>query len=300
MAAGTLSKDLSTLTLIAHPSYTRCHLLAHPLTVGFAQVFQDLRVEGTQVLEQELQIREQIIAAQARIDRAAVTLDVVAGKVSKEILILTDDSVTAGLYVTYFGDKPIGKFCRPKLGRQKTSMGVWADSLEQSVHPTLVALAPAVRAAIDEVDAAIKARDTARLAMREFRNVGMKRQWVDQMNGRRKEVYGQLARLPHDNPTLPADFADHFFLKASIRYEGDEQEEPETAEEIEARLAEIAAEAEALRARRAEIDAKQLAAKQAAEARARKAAELAEVQKTAAALAERQAALKAELEADEA
>ena len=75
MAAGTLSKDLSTLTLIAHPSYTRCHVLAHPLTVGFAQVFQDLRAEGMQVLEQELQIREQVIAAQARIEQITLGPD---------------------------------------------------------------------------------------------------------------------------------------------------------------------------------------------------------------------------------
>lgn len=299
MSRGTLSNQTSILKLITDPSYTRSHLLAHPLTAAHAPIFEARRDEGMQVLILEVQLKERCVTAQARLDRAAARLDVVASRVSKEILIITENSATTGLYTTYFGNKPLGAFCKPKLGKQKTSMSVWADSLEASAFPTLVALAPEVRAAVEEVDAAVKARDGARAAMRHFRNVGERRQWVDQLNGSRKEIYGQLAKLPHEHPTLSSDFADQFFLSPSSRdRDDDEGDEPETEEELRARLDELREAAAAIEARLAEVAAAKLQAKKAAEARAKKAAELAEVEQTMAQLAARQAALAAELESD--
>lgn len=300
MSRSTLSTKSSIFKLITDPSYTASQLLAHPLTAAHAPIFQTRRDEGMVVLTQEIQHKETCATAQARVDRAAVKLDVVASKVSKEILIITENSLTAGLYTSYFGAKPLGAFCKPKLGKQKTKMATWGDLLESSTYPTLVALAPEVRAAVDEVDAAIKARDNAQAQLRYFRDFGERRQWVDRTNGSRKEVYGLLSKLPHEHPTLPADFADQFFRSPTARDDGDEQEEPETAEELQAVRAELQERLAAVDAQLAEVAAKERAAKQAAEARARKAAKLAEVRKASAALAEEEAALAAELEADEA
>src|SRR6185295_6405416 len=64
-------------------------------------------------------------------------------------------------------------------------------------------------------NAAVAARDNARQANREFRDVGERRRWVDRMNAARKEVYGTLAKLPHEGLGLPSDFADQFFLSES-------------------------------------------------------------------------------------
>ena len=301
MAIRTLSNKSSILSLIVHPSHTLSLLTAHPLAAVHAPLFEQRRVEGMQVLTQEIQLSEACVVAQARIDVADDNLDHMAGRVSKQILILTDDDTSAPLYTMYFHGKSVSDFKKPKLGAQLTAMRVWVESLQQSPFPALHALAPEVEAAVAEADAAVLARDQARQRMRDFRSVGARRQWVDGLNATRKEVHGALSKLPHEHLMLPTDFADRFFLRAPGRDESElEQEAPETSESLQARLAELLEEVAGVEARLAELAAAEQAAQQAAEARKVREAQLAELDRAAAKLEAERAALRATLEAESA
>lgn len=246
------------------------------------------------------------IVAQARIDAANLELNRVASKVAAAILILTDNDMSSPLFKAYFGTHTTSEFKKPKGPAKAAAMAVWKESLERCPFPTLQALAPEVGAAVTEAQAAFKARDQAQSRMRMFRSVGERRQWVDRLNATRKETYGLLAKLPHEQLGLPSDFADQFFKTGPARAEEEEKEpaeaeeeaEEETVERLEARIVALRDELATVEAKLAAAAATAAAAKKAAEIRAAREAELAELRRVTQELARRQAALEALLEGE--
>lgn len=295
MALRTLDPRTSILTLLTHPAYSSCRLQAHPLGAPHAQVFQDRSSEGMQVLTQEITLTNGLLAAQAQVSAAGAQLDVVASRVSKAALTVTNDDRSHALYLHLFEGKSISHFRRPVLGKQHRAMRGWVGTLQQSPHPELSALLPELQAALAEADTAEAARIAAQDAMRQFRDVGARRQWVDRLNATRKQVYGVLAMLPHEHPGLASDFADHFFLSAPPRDE-DAQEEEETSEGLRAQIAELLEEVTALQERLAEVEAAEAEEQKAAAARAAEEAALAELERAMAEMEQKRAALKARLE----
>ncbi|MCC6554184.1 MAG: hypothetical protein IT372_14355 [Polyangiaceae bacterium] len=239
MAVRTLDGRVALLSLLMEPSYTLSQLKAHPHGAPHVPVFEALRAEGVQTLLIELDVNEQLMAAQARVDMADQRLDELAPRVSKEVLTITHDNPQHPLHVHFFQGKTLGQFKRPVLSSQLEAMRGWQSSLEQSPHPALQALAPELAAGIAEADAAVAARNTARQRNRHFRDVGERKHWLDRLNAARKEVHGALAKLPHEQTGLPSNFADLFFLKDSRR-DGSEASgaEEETVEALRAKIEE--------------------------------------------------------------
>jgi len=292
MAVRTLKPRSAMLSLLPHPTFTISRLRTTPHGAPYVARFEELREEGRQVLLHELAYIEAITEAQARVVAIDIQLDGFASRLSKEILTITSDDRTNALYLHYF-ERPLGEVTRPVLNGQLETMKKWLISLPKSPYPALSAMAQELEALIAQADDAVTAREGARAQNREFRDVGERRQWVDRLNGARKEVHGALAKLPHEDPGLPSDFADQFFLSEPER----EEAEPGSVEALRA-------EAEALRetlarveARVAEAEAAEAQRKAAAEARTAQEAELAELERAAAALEQKRAALKAQLAA---
>lgn len=69
---------------------------------------------------------------------------------------------------------------------------------------------------------------------REFRDTGARKQFIDEVNAARKELDGALSKLPFQNPALPQDFADAFFLSEPPREEAEE-----SLEDVKAAVAEL-------------------------------------------------------------
>ncbi len=59
--------------------------------------------------------------------------------------------------------------------------------------------------------------------------------FIEEVNAKRKSLYGNLAKLPHEKETLPQNFADRFFRR-EVRGKDDE---PSTIEEIDEAIAAI-------------------------------------------------------------
>jgi len=300
MAVRTLDSRSSLLTLLPHASYTVSCLQARPLGAPYVARFEELRARGMQVLLQEIALEENRMAAQARIGVADEVLDLLAARVSNEALALTRGDRSHALYQFFFSGKSLSRFVKPVLGRQLQAMKAWRPWLSQCPHPSLTALVPELEAAFAEADGALAARATARQQIREFRELGARQRWVNDLNAARKEVHGSLAKLPHQQPGLPSDFADHFFLSAPPREREREKEapaDPETVEGVRAQLAAQRAAVVATEARLQQMEAAEAAARKAAEARAVEEAALADLDRAVAEMERKRAAIRARLAA---
>lgn len=277
MPARTLPLRTSLLVLLSELVYNLDRLRTSPFGTPFVPLFESLRADWNGVLAQELSLREAHTLAQAMVDAADDGLDDFCAAHSKVVLTLTKDSTKHPLWELFYGKKTLAQFKRPVLGGQFDTMSAWVGLLEKSEHPSLSALAAELIALVKTASEAIAARDKADQENRLFRAVGARKQWIDKLNAARKETFGALDKLPHEQPGLPTDFASRFFRPASAAADG----ELPTIASVKAQMAQLQAELadqaallldlEAAAAKDAETE-KQLEADRAALAEAEKAA----------------------------
>lgn len=264
MAARTLQLRASLVALLKETRYTLSRLAAHPLGTPHVPAFQGLRSKCMTVLAAELDHQEAISEAQAKVDAADDNLDDFAGRLSKALLIITRDDRTHSTYLHFFGDKTLTDFRRPTLGEQYLAMVGWSGSLQGSEHASLKAMAPELADLLAVAADAMKAKAAAKQQNKQFRDVGERKQLVDELNAARKEIYGALAKLPHVQPGLPSNFADQFFRRETT---DDAAEEPEeTVESVTARIASLEEELKQEKARLEELKTEETEAAKAAKA----------------------------------
>lgn len=290
MPPRTLSPRTALLTLLREIRYTLAQLVAHPLTVAHAPTFQALRDEWKAVLSTELEILEERATAQAAIDRADDDLDDIAGRTSRGVDDFAGENEKHPLRMHLFKGKSLSKFRRPILGGQLAAMQGWVAPLADSGAPPLVAISGDLVPLLKAANQAVTLQTDSTSKNRQFRDVGQRKQFIDKLNAKRKEVYGMLAKLPFEHAHLPPNFAERFF-----RVESADDETEETIEDVKAAIAELEVE---LAQRKAQLSTLEAAAAAAAKAAAdKKAKELAleELEAQQAELAKKAAALKAQL-----
>jgi hypothetical protein len=173
-------------------------------------------------------------------------------------------------------------------------MRKWYPSLENSEHGPLKALAPELPALIAAADAAVAARAVAEQQKKEFREVGERRKYIDEVNAARRALWTELAKLPHHHPALPAHFADGFFRRDIAADDGVEEATVESVQqEIEDLVKQIEAKQSLLKALQQKAE-QQAIAEQALKAKEEK---LRAIQKENAARLLEEEALRAEIEA---
>jgi hypothetical protein len=290
MPARLLRSSIALVTLLIELRYTLSQLTAHPLTGGFVPRFQALREQWAAVQAQEISLNEDLSDARAQIDIADLGLDDFATRFSHAVQGVTGQKRDDALYQHFF-PIPLHELRRPVLGRQLKLMQDWLVSLASSPHPTLVAMLPELTTLVEAADQAAKRRDELTLRLRNFRDVGERRQLFDRVNAERKELHGALSKLALSTPGLSPAFANQFFKPG--------ESEETTVETIDTVSAEIATLEESLTERRERlIELEREAADTAKEAedRARKEARLAELKQEIAARQKELQALAGELE----
>jgi uncharacterized coiled-coil protein SlyX len=290
LAVRTLALRTALPQLLIELDYTRNRLRTNPLGAPFLPAFDALRAEWDGVFAQELALRAAQTLAQAMIDAADDAIDDFCADHAKAVLAITKDDVSHPLWELFYGKKTLAQFRRPVLGGQLETMRGWIGLLQKSEYPTLAALAPRLIPLVKAADDAVAARAKAEQDNRLFRAVGARKQWIDKLNATRKESFGALGKLPHEQAGLPSDFASRFFRPAPTV-----TDEDVTVASVKARIGELETEL----ADQGEL-LKELEAAAAQDAEAQKQvdadrAALAEAEKTMADAAQKAAALKAKL-----
>ncbi|MRG95659.1 hypothetical protein [Polyangium spumosum] len=275
-------------------SYTASRFLAHEECTELAPTFVALREKCRMIQAHEQQLRDAIVDAQALVDHANDGLDDFVKDFASTLDKLVGDDRNHPLFKHYFGGKTPSDFAKPVLGKQLEAMAAWVSSLQKSEHAALNTLAPELAALIEKGETAKKAKENAELARDQFRDVGERHAFVEEVNARRKESFGVLAKMPHEKPGLPANFADRFFRREA-RPVKDEDDAPATIEAVDEAITALEAEIEALREKRAELVA---AAEKAAKLQVKAAEEeLAALAKKKAAVEAEEAAVRAKIDA---
>jgi hypothetical protein len=295
MNVRTLTPRTSLPVLRAEIIYSLARLKAHPLAAPYVPEFEALRSECDAVVSTENALRDGLAEAEAAVDMRDDALDDGADRLNAALLAITRNDREHPLYTLYFGGKPLSRFKRPVLGAELEAMRAWLPLLTNNKHPSLAALAPELEASIKAADATLAVAQELSQKLKELRSDGARLALVEKTNATRKAVCGSLAKLPHEQPGLPADFASQFFRRGPASENGPER--APTIEEVTARLTELAEETVEKQALLTELQAKAEAeAKAAAEAEAAK-AKLAELEMIMANAAKEAAAVKAKLTA---
>ena len=157
-----------------------------------------------------------------------------------------------------------------------------SSSSAKDLSPVLVRMAKGL--------ASVKQRN------REFRTLGDRKAFIDALNDLRKSTHGTLAGMPHGQPerNLPNTFAEQFF-KRPPRKKAPADDEPKTAAELAAKIAQLEEQLAALKERYTQfLAAEETASREKAQREADESA-LAEVEKIAQEAQARAAELRAKL-----
>jgi hypothetical protein len=228
--------SIGIISLVRELWYTVCQMEDEPAAATFLPIFIALHQEAkTLLLPAELEILEGMSGAQAKVDKSDGGLDYFAGRASRAVDDVAEPKTKKQLKLNLFKGQPLSKFRRPVLGGQLLAQSGWGASLKASGIPALVALAPEADPLVKKGEDASKARTEATQKNREFRDIGMRKQFIDKVNGQRLLAYAALSKAPLDNPMLPGDYGDSFFLG-----EAASDEEP-TLEEVKAAITSLKA-----------------------------------------------------------
>jgi len=227
------------LSLLREIHYTLSQLSHEPLAAAHVPAFQTLHGGWQVIMLEESQILGQLSDAQAAVSRADVGIDAFAGRVSFTVDESTSGATRKQLRTALFKGKALSRFRRPVLAGQLEAMTDWSSTLAQCGVPALVSLAPEASPLVEAGLAAERQRAVAQQRNRDFRDVGTRKQFIDQVNAARKEAYGALSKLPFQHPALPSDFAEVFFYRDPPREEEETIDEVKTSiEQLEVQLAE--------------------------------------------------------------
>ena len=208
-----LGLDATLDDLLQDNSFTLGKLQSHPLAVPFTSQFDALHTTWLTTSTSRTALQIALGKADGAVSAADDTLDNFVDTLDRTLLIAVKNDRKNPIYTLYFGDTPPSLLKRPVLGQELETVRKWIPSLKGSPVASLVALAPALSTAVDAADAAVAAKLAAQQALDDFDATGGKAQLIGTTNATRQTVYGQLAALPHANPTaaLPASFGDRFF-----------------------------------------------------------------------------------------
>jgi hypothetical protein len=213
MAIPTIILDASLADVLSENAFTLGKLQTHPLATTFTSQFDTFQATWQTTDAARTALLITLGKADGAVSAADDTLDDFVDTLDRTLLIAVKNDRKNPLYQLYFGEKLPHELKRPILGEELERVRKFIPSLQGSPVASLVALAPSLVTAVAAADAAVAAKLAAHQALDDFDVTGGKATLIGSFNALRQTVYGQLAALPHANPTaaLPTTFADRFF-----------------------------------------------------------------------------------------
>lgn len=233
MSARTLSDRTSLMVLLKEILFTRSQMEVEPLATPYVPTFQAHRDKWQTVFVEEVSLIEALMRAQAAVQKADQALDRFVAKVLNTLDEHTAGPTRRAISKKLLKGRQPAKFTRRVLAGQLLDMKDWSDTLAKCGVAELAALSNEAASVWNVANQASEARRLAKAQNRDFRDVGTRKQFVDEVNASRKEIDGALAKLPFQNPALPPDYHEIFWMGEPPR------EEEETIQDVEAAIADL-------------------------------------------------------------
>jgi uncharacterized phage infection (PIP) family protein YhgE len=211
-----ITNNVSTPQLTEEYNYTLARLNADPLGAPYLPTYQDFLKNINLMREQELRLQAQQTMGQALIDFADDNLDRFVDTLSNTLLQVTSNDREHVLWRHYFGSKSPSVFKKPILGKQLEEMRRWLPSLKSSTNKALQGLSATLEPLLSNAEAAAKGKSDADQAIKDFRNLGSRKELIVTFNTLRKDTFNGLDKLIQTYPekNLPKSFGDQFFRQA--------------------------------------------------------------------------------------
>lgn len=232
MAVQTLDRDAAFSLVQNHTDVTQSRLEANPLTAALAAPFADFRKNRfVPTFLASLVIDYAVAQGRAQVFYTDTVLNGLVQKLDHALLILVKNDRSAPLYQKYFGQQRPSDVVAPLLGPQLETMRDWISSLLAQPHASLQAIGAEIKAAVAAADAAVQVKKGAEGAQSDFAQSGDRAQMIDAYNALRKSTFGKLGEIQHQNPQLPTNFPDTFFL-----HEMRKRDDKLSAEQIQGKI----------------------------------------------------------------
>jgi hypothetical protein len=201
--------NTTTTNLRQQTVFTRARLTADPRGEPFRGRFDALREDWRKLSAREFDLQDEQTTASAELLYADFEADAFVDEVDKA----TEQDT--GLRKLLFGNKQPAAFKRPIAGVQLASMETWIQTLANSKLPTSKELTEKCFFVVDKAKAAVRRRNEAARALKEFNTTGARKQYTDKLNAARVEVFNHFDSLVVTNPSLglTRQYARGFFLQ---------------------------------------------------------------------------------------
>jgi len=162
-------------------------------------------------MEQEIQLAEAIVTAEAMVRFADGRLDQLLTSIVSSVLAAVDNDRSAPLYVRLLGTQRPSDAKRPVLGEQLELMRSWVPILAESALPALSRHASELATAVAQADRALADQQTAEHKLSEFAETGSRQSFLNGFNALRQTTHAKLQLLTDQHGSLPDDFTEQFF-----------------------------------------------------------------------------------------
>jgi hypothetical protein len=210
MSIRILPFNTSTTNLRHQMIYSRARLHADPRGEPFRSRFDQLRLDWRVLAVRELDLQDEQIEANAGLEYADFEADAFVDDIDSA----TEDD--AGLRKLLFGNKAPSIFKRPIAGIQLVAMENWTQTLANSKLLNAKELTEKCFFVVDKAKTAVRRRNEAARALREFNATGVRKVYTDQLNAARVEVFNYFDQLVVTTPSLglTRQYARAFFLQS--------------------------------------------------------------------------------------
>jgi hypothetical protein len=211
-----IAQNVSTSFVTEEHNYTLARLSADPLGAPYVDPYKAFLDNLKKVRDEELRLLIQQSSAQALVDFCDDNLDGFVDVLANSILLITGNDRSHALWIHYFGTKSPSLLKKPILGKQLETMRAWIPSLKSASQPSLHDLGTKLEVLVTAADEALKAKAKAEQQNKDFRNLGMRRDFIVAFNKLRKDAHNGLDKIVQDHPekNLAKNFADQFFRQA--------------------------------------------------------------------------------------
>lgn len=249
----TLTTSMTLIELLQERAYTAAQLKAHPLTAELARDYDELHIVWLRVLDEEIQLAEAVVTAQALARAVDAELDRLFDAVIAEVRT-GNVAEPEALLRRLLGTQRPQDARRPVLGEQLELMRRWPAVLFSTNVEPLHRMAAALTAALAQGDQAATDRTRAERALTDFEQSGERSEFIERFNTLRRATRERLVALQQQNADLPTDFATRFFQQPERTPRVTLASLEQQIKRLEAQLAQKKAQHEELVAKRAESE----------------------------------------------
>lgn len=266
-------------TLLDEVIYTVSRLRLSKAAAALLPRWEALLKEVSAAAEKERGLVAKIAEALAGVEYVdSEKLDVVVGDVINTLLKLVNQDRGHSVYQHYLRGVAPSELTRPVLAAQVEHTRAWPTSLKAAPEKELQDLATPIADAVAAADQATKVLTDAQAELGDFR-ARVRPALFERLNADRQTLFGELLKLEESDKTgrLGKDYARRFFRVRSSR-----SEPAETLAVLAEEETTLLAQLQAVKDRKAALQARTEAERLAAEQRRQDEAALAEAQRRAA------------------